>query len=78
MAIKKEDKAIEVTMPTVEVETKVETKKAPVEKKVEVATNEDLKIYYGDRWYFFNKGEKVSVIPEIKEYLRLQGALAVL
>lgn len=33
MAIKKEDKVIEVTMPTVEVETKVETKKAPVERK---------------------------------------------
>ena len=78
MAIKKEDKVIEVTMPTVEVETKVETKKAPVEKKVEVATNEDLKIYYGDRWYFFNSEEEVMVIPEIKEYLKRQNALAVL
>lgn len=78
MAVKKEDKVIEVTMPTVEVETKVETKKAPVEKKVEVATKDDLKIYYGDRWYFFNAGESVMVTPEIKEYLRAQGALAVL
>lgn len=46
--------------------------------KVEIVTKETFKIMFGDRWYFFKKGEPVTVSKEMKNYLNKQGALAVI
>lgn len=59
--------------PVVTVTTTVKSKEA---EKVEIATNETFKIMYGDRWYYFTKGEPVKVSKELKAFLLKQGALA--
>lgn len=63
-------------VPTVKVTTTA-TKVADAQ-KVEIVTNEDFKIRFGDRWYYFTKGEPTKVTVEMKAYLLKQGALAVI
>ena len=74
MAVSKKTEELNISIPEVSVK---EEKKETV-KKVPVKTKEAVKVFYGDRWYFFNSEEEVMVIPEIKEYLKRQNALAVL
>lgn len=78
------NKETEVTVEPVKVDvvpavtvttTMVKAKEAP---KVEIVTNESFKIRFGDRWYYFTKGEPTKVSEEMKAYLLKQGALAVI
>lgn len=67
---------VEVNVPEVKVTSTVKTKKTA--ETCEVATKNDFKIMYGDRWYYFTKGTVVTVPKEVKEFLQKQDALAVL
>lgn len=64
----------------VEVSTTIPQSSTKKEKvtTVEIVTKQSFKMMYGDRWYYFTKGEPVAVTQEIKDYLLKQDALAVI
>ena len=76
---KKEVKVAKTEKPDLVVSVSAtKAKESTKEPLVEIATKESFKIMYGDRWYYFTKGETVKVSKDLKEYLNRQGALAVL
>ena len=66
---------VDVTPAVTVTTTAVKAKEAP---KVEIVTNETFKVMFGDRWYYFTKGEPTKVSAEMKAFLLKQGALAVI
>lgn len=64
---------VNVTIP----ETKKEVATKTTNKKVVIVPNQDFKMVYGNKWYYFMKDQEVEVPEELKAYLKAQGALAV-
>ncbi len=64
---------LEITVATTTRATK--SKAVPLE---EIIPNQNFKITFGDRWYYFTKGEAVKVPAELKVFLKQQGALEVI
>ena len=68
--------ALKVEIPEVSVATT--SKNVKKEELVDISCNQEFKIMYGNKWYYFKVVEVVKVPKELKDYLAKQGALAVL
>lgn len=65
-----EEVKTEAVVDVIEVSTK--------EKKVKVKLIQDVSVYIGDRWFYFDKGQETFVPEHIKDILMSRGVLGVL